>query len=272
MAASPASDPATGQADAGDTTVDELLGGAVRLMQPRHGYRVCMDTVMLAAAVPAGPADRVLEAGTGAGGAALCLARRVGGAEVVGVEVQRAMVDLARRNVDLNDLAGRMSIVRASVTSRPAALGTEQFDHVLANPPYLEAGRAVRPPSVSKGRALMDTDARLADWVDFCLDMLRAKGTVTFIHRADRVDELVALLFGRVGEIALCPLWPRLGRPAKRVIVQGRKGAGGVCTVLPGIALHGPDGGYTSEAEAILRDAGPIVLRRAQRCAGAQSH
>ena len=55
MAASPASDPATGQPDAGDTTVDELLGGAVRLMQPRHGYRVCMDTVMLAAAVPAGP-------------------------------------------------------------------------------------------------------------------------------------------------------------------------------------------------------------------------
>ena len=68
---------------------DTLLGGRVKLRQKRHGYRVAIDPVLLAAAVPAAAGDNVLDIGCGAGAAALCLATRVQGSRVTGIEVQR---------------------------------------------------------------------------------------------------------------------------------------------------------------------------------------
>ncbi|MBF0393554.1 MAG: methyltransferase, partial [Alphaproteobacteria bacterium] len=58
-------------------TDDTLLDGRVRLRQPTHGYRAAIDPVFLAAAVPAGAGQRVLDAGCGAGAALLCLCARV---------------------------------------------------------------------------------------------------------------------------------------------------------------------------------------------------
>jgi tRNA1(Val) A37 N6-methylase TrmN6 len=65
---------------------DMLLGGRVRLRQPVAGYRVAIDPVFLAAAVPAVPGDRALDVGCGTGAAAICLAVRVPDCRVTGIE------------------------------------------------------------------------------------------------------------------------------------------------------------------------------------------
>ena len=55
---------------------DGLLDRALRLRQPHDGYRAGSDAVLLAAAVPARPGQRVLDLGAGVGAVALCLAHR----------------------------------------------------------------------------------------------------------------------------------------------------------------------------------------------------
>ena len=99
----------------------------------------------------------------------------------------------------------------------------------------------------------MEGDAKLGDWIGFLLRMVRAKGTITLIHRADRLDEILALLHGNAGETVVFPLWPKRGVAAKRVIVRARKGIRTPLTVSPGLVLHEADGTYTEEADAILR-------------------
>jgi tRNA1(Val) A37 N6-methylase TrmN6 len=249
----------------GALTNDDLIDGKVHLLQPEKGYRVSMDTVMLAAAVPAKPGQRVLEAGTGSAGAALCVAHRCQEVDVVGIELQPSMAALARKNITLNKLDDRMQVVEGCVTTRPEELGLEQFDHVFANPPYLEHGSALRPPTDSKGIAHMDSTAKLKDWVKFCLAMVKKKGTLTFVFRADRLHDLLYLLQGKAGEVVLCPLWPRVGTPAKRVLVQAKKQLNGVLALSAGIALHGEVDRYTPEAEEILRKGKAIDMERA-RC------
>lgn len=91
-------------------SIDDFLGGRIKLKQPISGYRVSMDTVLLAASVPAQCGDTILEAGTGTGGAALCLAHRVGAVLVTGLELQHEMADFARENVLLNDKIGRAHV------------------------------------------------------------------------------------------------------------------------------------------------------------------
>lgn len=239
-------------------TIDEFLGGAIKLIQPKDGYRVSMDTVLLAAAVPAKTGDKVIEGGVGTGGAALCLAYRVPGISVYGIDLQDRMLEAARRNIEYNELSDRVTVAHGSVTEPEGKAGT--YDHAMINPPYLEAGKAIRPPDVNKGHAHMDEHATLKDWVNFCLFHLRHKGTLTIVYRADRLDELIARLHRRVGDLRIFPLWPRDGVAAKRVLVQGRKGTFGQLNLLPGMALHGSVERYTEDAKRILWDGEALPL------------
>ena len=248
----------------GPLSCDDMLGGEVRLLQPKTGYRVSMDTIMLQACVPAMPGQRVLEPGTGTGAAALCLARRIPGLEVVGLEIQPSLERVAQRNVQQNHLQDRVHIFGGCITAPPDEFVPGSFDHVMANPPYLDPGAALSSPTVTKDKAHMNSTATLKDWLDFSINMVKPKGTLSFIYRADRLHDLIYLLHGRVGELTICPLWPRIGAPAKRVIVQGRKGMLGVTCMTPGIALHGEVERYTEDAEKILRGGASLDLRAAR--------
>jgi tRNA1(Val) A37 N6-methylase TrmN6 len=128
----------------------------------------------------------------------------------------------------------------------------------MANPPYLAAASASAPPDAGKAAANVEGEARLSDWVRFCLTMTRPKGTVVFIHRADRIDALLAELSGRAGEIAVFPLWPAADRPASRIVVRARKGVAAPTRLLRGLVLHEADGRYTPQAEAVLRSGLPL--------------
>src|SRR5580692_7243816 len=90
------------------TSDDALLGGRVHLHQPAQGYRVAIDPVLLAAAVPAAEGDRVLDIGCGVGAASLCLAARVPGCRIVGLELQPALAQLAAENAARNAVADRV--------------------------------------------------------------------------------------------------------------------------------------------------------------------
>jgi len=239
---------------------DLLLGGRLRLRQPTSGYRVAIDPVFLAAAVPAGPRDVVLDIGCGVGAAALCLAARVPGCRVTGIDVQRDLVCLAGDNIVLNELSARVSVMQSDLLDLPRRLAPGAFDHVMANPPFLEAGSATAPPDPGKAIAQLEGDADLAAWTRVALAMVRTKGSLTFIHRADRLDALLALLAGKAGEITLYPLWPGPGKPAKRVIVRARKQIASPTRLLPGMILHEDDGTYTAAADAVLRGAAGLDM------------
>jgi len=94
----------------------------------------------------------------------------------------------------------------------------------------------------------------------YALAMLRAKGGLVFIHRADRIERLLALLAGRTGEIVIFPLWPGGDRPARRIIVRARKGVATPTRLLPGLVLHDEAGHFTAAAERVLRDGAALAF------------
>jgi tRNA1(Val) A37 N6-methylase TrmN6 len=241
-------------------TEDRLLGGRIRLRQPAAGYRVAIDPVFLAAAVPAEPHQNILDVGCGAGAAMLCLAARVPHSRLVGLETQRELVRLAGDNAILNCMEGRVSAMIGDLLHAPPRLSPGAFDHVMANPPFLERDHAAGGGSPLKSAATIEGTADLAAWVRFALAMVRPKGSVTFVHRADRIDALLAEIAGRAGEIVIYPLWPGPGKPAIRVLVRARKQVSAPARLAPGLLLHQPDGRLTAAAEGVLREGRGLEL------------
>jgi tRNA1(Val) A37 N6-methylase TrmN6 len=90
--------------------------------------------------------------------------------------------------------------------------------------------------------------------------MVRPGGTVTLVHRAERLDELLAGLAQGAGAVVVFPLWPGAGKAAKRVIVQARAGSAAPLRLAPGLVLHDAGGAFTAEAQAILRDGEALAL------------
>jgi tRNA1(Val) A37 N6-methylase TrmN6 len=228
-------------------TEDALMGGRVRLLQSRRGYRVAVDAVLLAAAVHPGPGERVLDLGAGVGAVGLCLAKRVVDCTIVGIELQPALAQLGQRNATRNGFGGRLrTIVHDIAQPLPDDLGL--FDQVATNPPYMAAAAADPPPDRSKALATVESSADLRRWLEVATGALKPAGTLTLIHRADRLEEIAAHLV-RLGFGALTV--KRLP-PAPRVLVRARRGAPSVGQSPP-LTLHNPEGGYTEAAEAILR-------------------
>ena len=236
-------------------TEDALLDGRVRLLQPRRGYRVAVDAVLLAAAIDAGPDMRVLDLGAGVGAVGLCIAHRVPGCRIVGIELQPELAALAERNAALNGVSDRLrTIVHDLALPLPQALG--RFDHVATNPPYLAAAVADPSPDASKALATVESSAALARWLEVATDALKPAGTLTLIHRSDRLNE-VAVHLARLG---WGDLTVKLLMPAARALVRARRTATAARHDTPPLVLHRADGGYTDEAEAILRHGRPLAF------------
>src|SRR5215469_11566896 len=200
--------------DAGGPLVSEdgLLGGRVRLRQPADGARVSIDPVFLAASVPVEPGQLVLDIGCGTGAAMLCLAAREPQCRVTGLERQRDLVRIAGDNVILNGMGTRASVMVGDLLSPPPRISAGVFDHVIANPPFLNRGRANEVADPARAEATIEGDAELGDWIRFALTMVKPKGTITLIHRADRIDAVLGQIAGRSGEVVVFPLWPGVGK------------------------------------------------------------
>ncbi|MGE4061984.1 MAG: tRNA1(Val) (adenine(37)-N6)-methyltransferase [Rhodospirillaceae bacterium] len=235
------------------STDDRLLDGRVHIRQPASGYRVAVDPVLLAAATPARAGQHVLDAGCGTGAAMFCLAARVPGVQLTGIEIQETLADHARAGIGLNRLDGAARILSGDIARGNHGV----FDLVMTNPPFGDDGTP--PPDDSLARAHMESHLDLAGWIKACLAALRPKGRLVMIHRADRLSDILAALAGRAGDIRIRPIYPKSGQPARRVIVDAGKDRRTPDTLLPGLVLHEESGAFTAAADAVLRSAGALL-------------
>ncbi|MHA7887719.1 tRNA1(Val) (adenine(37)-N6)-methyltransferase [Roseicyclus sp.] len=237
------------------TTRDAFLGGRLVIEQPRDGYRAATDPVFLAAACPARTGESVLELGCGVGTAALCLAARVPGLRLTGVERQAGYTALARSNAEAAGV--EMEVVEADLSRLPAALRAQGFDHVLANPPFFAPGGGTAARDAGREAANRE-ETPLTDWIATARARLKPKGWLTLIHLAERLPDCLSALEG-FGAVAVLPLQPRAGRAAGRVVIRARKGARAPFRLLAPVTIHAgaahgadvPD--YTDLVEAVLR-------------------
>jgi tRNA1(Val) A37 N6-methylase TrmN6 len=231
-------------------TEDRVLGGKVTLRQPAKGYRAGLDAALLAAACDAKPGEAVIDVGCGVGAVMLAAAARRPGVSFVGVEREAAALALARANIVANGLEDRVEAREGDVGD---PRGATRFDASLSNPPFFDGRAAIRGPHPAKQAAFIAEDGLVA-WIGYLLAAVRDGGTITVIHRADRLADLLSLLGAKAASFQIRPIHPHADEPAGRVLVRAVRGGRAPLRLLPALVLHERGGAkHTAEAEAILR-------------------
>ena len=245
-------------------TENEYLGGRVRIRQPAKGYRAGVDPVLLAASIPVQAGQSVLELGLGVGTAALCLSARVADLKLTGVEIQTEYAALARENALLNN--AQLSVIEADLAHLPAALKQERFDHVIANPPYFDRTTGHRAGDQGRETA-MGEETPLGVWLDVAARRVAPRGFVTFIHRAERLQNLLSKMPEVLGSIEVQPLQPRRERNAHLILIRARHSGRAPLRLCAPIVMHTGDAhledkiDYTEQISSVLRDGSPLNFK-----------
>ena len=248
-----------------DFSEDGILGGRLMLHQPKRGHRFGHDAILLAAACPARRGDHALDLGAGVGAAGLALAKRVAGISVTLVEIDPQLSALARANADRNGFSASIRTVRLDVTGSRRAFAKAELVpgsamHVLMNPPFHDEISHQASPDPERALAHVGSSTTLAAWVTTAAWMLRPRGTLTLIWRADGLLDVLSALAKAFGGTAVLPVHGKPGRSAIRILLRAVKGSRAPLELVPGLVLNDASGRPTPEAQAVLRDGAPLSL------------
>ena len=234
-------------------TLDALFGGRVRLFQSRTGYRFSIDALLLADFVAIGPDASIVDLGTGNGVIPLVLAYRYPSSSVIGIELQRPMVERARRNAQLNALDGRIKIIAADVRTRKDFPPAGSVDIVVCNPPYRKPSSGRVSVDDERRIARHETSGELREFLGAAAFLLRNKGRVALVYPALRCADLFcAMRQANLEPKRLRTVHSFRAAEATLVLVEGVKGGRPGLAVQSSLTIYRRGKMYSEEVAAMI--------------------
>jgi tRNA1(Val) A37 N6-methylase TrmN6 len=249
--------------DASELTEDAFLGGRLRLRQPKSGHRAGHDAMLLAAATPARPGDRVVDFGAGVGAAGLALATRISGIQINLIEIDDALAELARGNAASNRIDAKiiaMDLASGAAAFAAAGLAPDSADVVLMNPPFNDSRRHRPSPDKSREIAHVADAATLESWIHAARRILKSAGVLTLIWRADGLADVLAALDRGFGSLVILPIHGNAATPAIRILIRAIKGGRAPTQIYAGLMLNDESGVPNKQVEEILTGKGALPL------------
>lgn len=234
---------------------DAFLGGRLRLRQPLSGHRSGHDAVLLAAATPASSGQRVVDFGAGVGAAGLAVARRVPDIDLILIERDAELAELARANVVLNGFEAQvhtLDVTAPSETFAAVDIAPDSVDVVVMNPPFNDPARHRSSPDATRRIAHMASPDMLATWAQTARRVLKSRGTLSLIWRGDGLKDVLTALDRGFGGIVILPIHRDPVTPAMRVLVCAVKGSQAPLRLLPSLVLNDESGVPNKRVQELL--------------------
>ena len=172
----------------------DLQRNGLKMIEDSEKFRFGMDAVFLSGWAEVKKGERVLDMGTGTGILPLLLSAKTEAGQIVGIEVQEECAALAERNVSINGLSERITIVNGDLKNSKDIFGKASFDVVVSNPPYMTSGHGLVNPKSAKAIARHEVLCTFADVAEQAALVLKPGGRFYLVHRPFRLPEIITTL------------------------------------------------------------------------------
>lgn len=236
-------------------TLEVLNIGDFHYIQPKRGYRFSVDAILLSDFLTVKPDERIIDLGTGSGILPLLIAALRPARQIVGLELQQRLAELARRNVSLNKLDDRIHIVAGDIRQVSQIFRAGTFDVACSNPPYRKIGAGRLNPGNEQAVARHELSCSLEHLLAACKYLIKPGGKVFLIYLPERLSELLTGLNAqRLEPKRIRCVHSTQHAPASLVLVEAQRDASPGLIVLPPLCLYTQEHTYTDEAKRILHE------------------
>jgi len=232
--------------------LDDLYRNGLRIIQSEHLFRFGMDAVLLSGFARVKEGGRALDLGTGTGIIPILLSAKTPGRHFTGLEISEASADMAARSVLLNDLSGRIEIVKGDIREADALFAPASFDTVTSNPPYLQGSHGLLNPDMEKAAARHEILCTLEDVVRAAAKLLVPGGHFYMVHRPFRLAEIICLLSQyRLEPKRMRLVYPYVDKEPNMVLIEAVRGGRARMTVEKPLIVYDRPGVYNREITEI---------------------
>lgn len=237
-----------------DERLDYLLAENLRIIQSPSVFSFSLDAVLLAnfAYLPIQKGN-IIDLCSGNGVIPLLISNRTK-ASIKGIEIQERLYDMAIRSIEFNQLGEQIQMIHGDIKQMPEKFGQAKFDVVTCNPPYFST-----PPKGEKNSnehlaiARHEILCTLEDAIIVSSKLLRQGGKAAFVHRPGRLLDILTLMRKhRIEPKRLRFVYPKRGKEANTILVEGIKDGNIDLKVLPPLYIYNEDNQYTNEVKEIL--------------------
>ncbi len=241
-----------------DERLDHLLGESLKIIQSPSVFSFSLDAVLLAnfTYLPL-HSGNIVDLCAGNGAIPLFLSKRTK-ANIIGVEIQERLFDMAARSIAYNQLTSQIRMIHADLNQACTLLGFEKYEVVTCNPPYFS-----NLPASEKNMNEHFTIARhevkctLEDVIRVSSQLLKQGGKLSLVHRPARLIELLLLMRQhRLEPKRLQFVYPKANKDANMILIDAIKdGKPGLKTLQP-LIVYQDNNTYTIEMDKIINGNG----------------
>ena len=235
--------------------LDDVLGYDLKIYQNSSYFSFSLDSIILANYANIRLRDKnIVDFCTGNGVIPLIVSKRTKN-NIVGVEIQEKLAELATKSVEYNKLTDRITIVNEDVNEF-SSRHLNEFDLVLCNPPYFKVeDKSSFNESYEKMIARHEITFNLEDLCKCCKKVLKDNGNLYIVHRSDRlIDIIETLRKHNLEPKRIRFVYENVSKESTLVLVEAQKcGSVGLKVDSP-IILYNLDGTETFEYELLQKE------------------
>lgn len=229
-----------------DESVDDLILSGLKIIQKKTGFRFAIDAVLLAHFASLKRDDKVIDLGTGTGIIPLLLSTRYKDLDITAIDIQREVIEMASRSIELNNL-DNIKVISGDFRELDSSYNNK-FSLVISNPPYLPLEQGKISPKENIALSRHELKCNLEQLVSTAKRLLKNGGRFSLVHRSERLAELITELRDKNIEPKRMRLvYPQLDKPSNLVLLEGIKGAKPGVKVEEPLAVYDSQGNYTKE-------------------------
>lgn len=235
--------------------IDDLQYKGLKIIQNTKGFCFGIDSVILSDfAKNIKKGSKVVDLGTGTGIIGLLLCKKTELKEIVGVEIQKEVAEMANRSIKLNKLEDKFKILNTDINKifEDKLLEKNKFDVVVMNPPYKEKGTGKINEVDSKIISRHEVKATLSDFIKVASNLLKDKGEIYIVHKPERMPDIIQKMReNKIEPKEIKTVYSNKKTESSLILIKGIKGANKFFKILEPIYIYEENGEYTKEIKEI---------------------